>query len=186
MPLASILRMSLRALAFALPAGALWILLRLLWGKWKKQPVNWRREGLLLLFVFYLAALLEITVLRGGGWPPKPGLPERVKAVQWVPIYYTCKELEFGLWAFIYPIAGNIAWFLPLGILLPLVKRGAGLWETLLCAAAVSFSIELSQLLLGTGITDIDDFIFNTLGGLLGFLLFLGLKSRGISKKRHL
>lgn len=66
----------------------------------------------------------------------------------------------------------NIVLFLPLGFLLPLIwPENDRLGRVLLFGAALSLVIELSQLL-NIRSTDIDDLLLNTLGALLGFLLF--------------
>ena len=66
----------------------------------------------------------------------------------------------------------NIVLFLPLGFLLPLIwPENDRFVRVLLFGAALSLVIELSQLL-NIRSTDIDDLLLNTLGALLGFLLF--------------
>ncbi len=66
----------------------------------------------------------------------------------------------------------NIVLFLPLGFLLPLIwPQNDRFGRVLLFGAALSLLIELSQLL-NIRSTDIDDLLLNTLGALIGFLLF--------------
>lgn len=66
----------------------------------------------------------------------------------------------------------NVALFLPLGFLLPLIwPENDRFGRALLFGVALSLLIELSQLL-NIRSTDIDDLLLNTLGALLGFLLF--------------
>ncbi|THF74044.1 VanZ family protein [Cohnella fermenti] len=88
---------------------------------------------------------------------------------------------------------GNIALFVPMGILFPLVLRGwrqlrghngglqrAGAWSGLLLIAiigfAVSLALETSQLVFSIGTFDVDDLILNTGGAILGYLPILLLK----------
>lgn len=69
-------------------------------------------------------------------------------------------------------LLGNIAMFIPLGLLLPLLwKRCRRLWKTMLAAFAVSFGIEFVQLFLTRG-TDIDDILLNVVGAMVGYGLF--------------
>jgi glycopeptide antibiotics resistance protein len=71
-------------------------------------------------------------------------------------------------------IAGNLGLLVPLGILLPIfIKSLRQLWKILGIGFLVSLSIELSQLTLKVRVFDVDDLIFNTLGVLIGFLIFL-------------
>ena len=72
---------------------------------------------------------------------------------------------------------GNIALFLPLGILLPFVSnRFRRFKHLLLFALCLSVGIEATQFALrfvgNTRSADIDDVILNTLGACLGFLLY--------------
>ena len=64
---------------------------------------------------------------------------------------------------------GNIAIFLPLGILLSVFTKKKGLLITF--PVILSFLIELSQFLLGNGHPDIDDFILNVIGFYFGILI---------------
>ena len=66
----------------------------------------------------------------------------------------------------------NAVMFVPLGFLLPLMwRRGARLAPVVGFGFAFSLAIELTQLL-NNRTTDIDDLLMNTLGALVGFVLF--------------
>ncbi len=67
---------------------------------------------------------------------------------------------------------GNIAAFVPLGFLLPLIggRKPIGVFKAALAAAGVSIAVESLQYLFGVGAADIDDVILNTAGGILGYL----------------
>ena len=74
---------------------------------------------------------------------------------------------------------GNIALFIPVGLLLPVVFPYARKIITLLIISIfLSSLLEGFQYTLGTGSADIDDVILNTLGGLSGYFIFLILKAR--------
>jgi glycopeptide antibiotics resistance protein len=72
---------------------------------------------------------------------------------------------------------GNVAAFVPFGLLLPLAFRWAGLVTTLLATIVLSVAIELGQLggslALGYAYrsTDVDDVILNVTGGMAGFVV---------------
>jgi len=71
-------------------------------------------------------------------------------------------------------IGGNIAGFIPLGVLLPLVSRRLRKgWKVILATFAISLGFEFTQLVTGLGIFDVDDLMLNTLGGLLGYSIFV-------------
>ena len=70
-------------------------------------------------------------------------------------------------------LAGNMIAFIPLGFLLPTVSKKIRNYKSiLLISAATSTAIELIQLLLRVGSTDIDDVILNAVGGLMGYFIF--------------
>jgi glycopeptide antibiotics resistance protein len=77
-------------------------------------------------------------------------------------------------------IAGNIAMFVPFGVLLPLLRRDVRFLHVLLAAALASIVIESSQFLISSVLgysykmTDVDDVLLNTLGAALGYGLVLG------------
>jgi glycopeptide antibiotics resistance protein len=164
-----ILLYTLRAALFAAAAsGIYWGFLRL-----RGRSVTAGR----LLSAFYVAALVEITVLRGGvDWA---GLPHAARdPVQWVPLRTTLLEFRGGAWPFLYHVLGNLLWFLPLGLML----RRKSAWRALLAGALLSASIECLQWVLLTGIPDVDDVLLNACGALLGWLLFRAVslgRSRG-------
>lgn len=72
----------------------------------------------------------------------------------------------------------NVAVFLPLGMLIPLLLARLSWGGMLVAAAGTSLGIELAQLaaqdVFGGGhIADINDLIFNTIGGMAGYGLFM-------------
>ena len=65
----------------------------------------------------------------------------------------------------------NILLFIPLGFFLPFQtpKKRISFIRILLVAFLFSVSIEMLQYITGRGITEVDDVINNTLGGVLGW-----------------
>ncbi|HEX2944974.1 MAG TPA: VanZ family protein [Clostridia bacterium] len=75
--------------------------------------------------------------------------------------------------AIIINIFGNIAAFIPMGLLLPLVFRKlARFYKTLGIAFGISLMVETVQYAFGVGAADVDDLMLNLAGSLLGYLLF--------------
>lgn len=67
----------------------------------------------------------------------------------------------------------NTAVFIPWGILLPVLYRPFRKFRWILAAGlGLSLAIEVTQLFGKMGIFETDDLIFNTLGTILGFLLY--------------
>ena len=165
-----IMDFSLDAVAFALPLGFLFFVGIMIVRKASLR----RRDAVLTLFVTYLAALLKITALRQAGLSAVFET-HSMSSIQLLPLIYTIQELGNGLWAFLYPVLGNIIWFVPMGFFLPWLWRGIRKRTVLLIAAMSSLSIEFCQWLLQSGVSDIDDVIFNSLGALVGYWLFVAI-----------
>lgn len=182
MDLQGIVVYSVRALRFALAVELVWLLLLY----WRRRNQNGEQltqqrqyDGKRCILVFYLAALLQITVIRGGLHVQTIlAMPHNSSTVQLVPLFYTIQQAKAGWWAVVYPVCGNLLWFLPLGYLLPqLSARRWQKWQhSLWCGLLLSCTIEVLQWLLGSGISDIDDVLFNGLGALLGYGIFVARK----------
>ena len=95
---------------------------------------------------------------------------------QLVPIWNLVMNLRDGdrALATLAGAAGNVALFLPLGFLLPLLApRLDRLWRTVGTGFALSAAIELSQVAFpGVRRADVNDVLLNTLGAAVGFLAY--------------
>ncbi len=73
-------------------------------------------------------------------------------------------------------LVGNIVGFMPFGMLLPVFARSVRSgWKVGILSFEISAVVEISQLILRVGNFDVDDMILNTLGGLLGYVLFCSM-----------
>ena len=80
-----------------------------------------------------------------------------------------------GKWdLFILNVFGNIVVFIPIGLFLPkLIKRCKNILLTTLLTFEVSLVVELIQLITKVGSFDVDDLFLNTLGGVLGYIIYM-------------
>lgn len=163
MSLSTILRLLFPALLFALGISGVWVLARLATRRGRRR--DGRREGLYLLFVFYLAAVVEIIALRILE-------PSVSAAPQLVPMRTTFAHFQAGAGPFVYHTLGNLVWFVPLGVLLPRLWPRFCLGSVAACGFGLSLLVEACQYLLGTGMPDVDDLLLNTLGAALGYAAF--------------
>ena len=164
----------------------LWLLLRTLWLLHKQQSPRWGRELLLALFCLYLIGLASQTLI-GSSWRPEGmGLWEYACSrwqqgwgINLEPGFTIRSMLEKGSWGQkMVNLAGNVLIFAPLGFFVPLLWKALRRWWAALgLSAAVSLLIEFLQLFLGRSV-DVDDLILNTLGGLMGYLLFCMLPKK--------
>lgn len=124
------------------------------------------KKSINILFIVYIAIVLRITVFRpsfsfdnlmGNGQINLSLFKEYIPIVQ-----------AGGWFTFIYLFIGNIVWFVPFGMYLEYGKRVNKFWKILLFGFAFSFLVETLQYVFGTGISEIDDLILNTVGVSLG------------------
>ncbi|MBC8537068.1 VanZ family protein [Feifania hominis] len=185
MPVTQILSYCLGALRWAAALFAVFAAARvtlLVWRGVKNRPTRSLGQELgLWALVFYGCMLVSITVIRGGDFAPLwLGGAARVSLVPLRGLIGAFDPRD--LWPFCYNLFGNLLWFVPVG-LSPLVCSGlARAWRVALAAAGLSALIELSQLLLGTGVCDIDDWLLNIAGALLGYLIYYAAVGRRRSR----
>ena len=81
---------------------------------------------------------------------------------------------KYKIWSIVRNLPGNIVMFIPLGFFLSIFsKQGKGLfWRVVIKTAVIMSIIEIIQGITHLGMLDIDDVILNTVGGMLGYLLF--------------
>jgi glycopeptide antibiotics resistance protein len=157
-------------------AVACWLIFRVYRHRARGRPVSLRRELLLLVFVVYLAGLASATltpnrssrvVAEGtGGVKLRPDLASLTCAPTLLPEGSSADRFCAR------NAAGNVALFLPLGILIPLVWRRLGFREALGTVVAISFGIEVVQYFSSAWgsyrAADVNDLILNSLGALIG------------------
>ena len=91
------------------------------------------------------------------------------RTVNLIPFWY---ERGTGLLLHLQEMLYNIIAFIPLGVYMNIYKPGWALWKKILPCFAVSFLFESLQFAFALGVSDITDLITNTLGGVIGILLF--------------
>ena len=78
-----------------------------------------------------------------------------------------------GDWSFFMNTFGNVFFFLPFGFLLPaFVKPFRRFYITIMLGMVFSALMETLQLITRVGSFDVDDIILNTLGAVLGYVIF--------------
>ena len=123
------------------------------------------KKLLSIMAFLWLVVLLRITVFRNGCF--SHGFFSG--RIEWDAFAYYLRLFRSGNWRyFSYLFFGNLIWFFPVGILTKL--RGGRLWQAILAGLLLSLGIETAQFILGSGISELDDLILNTLGALLGYL----------------
>lgn len=81
---------------------------------------------------------------------------------------------QVGVFAAFLNLAGNVVGFMPFGFLLPVMSEGRRRFRaTVPLGFLLSLGVEVIQLFTRVGSFDVDDLLLNTLGVILGYLLFL-------------
>lgn len=131
---------------------------------------RWYRVWVALTLGGFALVVLALTTLKsfftiGLLWKPEN---QRVRSLELIPLENVFTSRSW--FAPVFDYLGNFSFFVPLGMLsFILLGRARGrLLKVAGAAALFSLAIELTQLIFGLGRTDIDDLLFNTLGGLFG------------------
>ena len=125
-----------------------------------KQKFCFYKELFMLIFILYVMCLFEVVTIQDNNY----GLSN----------YIPFKEIfryEFGSRLFIKNIIGNVLLFLPYGYFAADYLNSKKIITVSFLTLLVSITIELVQLNIGRTF-DIDDVLLNTLGGMLGYLLY--------------
>lgn len=139
------------------------------WYKKRKGSV-FKHPLMTFLFSFYMIALLYVTIYREGLFMNTSHTlnmePLKILLTSFRNLLYVDKGSAY-LYLF-YNVAGNMLWFVPLGFFVPYFMRTASFKKTILISFGISLSIEVIQYFAYVGVSDIDDLLFNTIGGSIG------------------
>ena len=79
---------------------------------------------------------------------------------------------QIGMFAMFTNLFGNVVIFVPFGFFMPMASRYRSFFLTLFYSFGVSFFVECFQLVTRVGSFDVDDMLLNTLGGVIGYIVF--------------
>ena len=139
------------------------IMLRIMYLKQNKKKFVFHEELMLLLFVTYILLLFELVTIRDvefGG-------------VNWMP-FREILRYDFGTDLFYRQVIGNIILFIPFGYFATYYSKLTKIRHIFFVTFITSTTIEVVQRFIGRSF-DVDDIILNVVGGIIGFLLFIGL-----------
>ncbi len=127
-----------------------------------------------ILFIVYLALLVYFMFFADslGRDTAQEGYAYNLTLFREIRRFYVYRE-QLGMKAFLLNDIGNVIAFIPFGFFLPIVTRmGRRSLITVPVCFAFSLCLEVIQLLTRVGSFDVDDILLNTIGGILGFLLY--------------
>ena len=138
-----------------------------------------------VVFVIYIFGVIYITLLGRTGnrelhislvpfwsyWVMLRGVFHALCQCDWQGVIQEVQFISYPAWS---SLVLNILLFVPLGMLTPVVKESFGsVKKIFLSGFLFSLSIEVTQILTKRGWFDVDDVINNTLGAVIGFILYL-------------
>ncbi|WGX77872.1 VanZ family protein (plasmid) [Paraclostridium bifermentans] len=153
-----------------------------------KKTINYK-QMLYIIFLIYLLILIKIILFKTNSFIDllKGNTSAGYRSSNLIPFktivtFFNMKDFSF-LRAFSNTV-GNIAIFLPLGYLLPiLIKKINSMSKVFLISISVSMVFESLQYIFCLGSLDIDDIILNTLGGVIGYIIYFYIKKFSNSNK---
>ena len=74
-------------------------------------------------------------------------------------------------------MTGNLALLMPFGFMLPMF-RDVNWKKVLLMSFCFSVGIELTQFITGLGLMEFDDVFNNTVGGLIGYMIYKAFRKK--------
>lgn len=80
---------------------------------------------------------------------------------------------QLGMYAMFTNLFGNVLIFMPFGFFMPMASRYRSFFSTLFYSFGLSFCVETFQLLTKVGSFDVDDLLLNTIGGVVGYIIFV-------------
>lgn len=156
------------ALPIVVPLGVV-VFLVLLWTLRSRGRVTLARASVAAVLALYVGGVVANTVfpvfIHLGTWPDRGPRPLALWLVPFV---------GYG----IEDALVNVAVFVPLGVLVPLLVARPNWWRVTAVVAGASLAIELTQmatagLAFGGHIADVNDWMTNVLGGVIGYGLFV-------------
>ncbi len=139
------------------------LLIPALWMFWNlcRRNMTKVKKGMMTVFAAYLCAVCSATGLPTAA---KMHFAPRLNLIPFIDIITDPGMYLFGSFL-------NILMFIPFGFFVPLLWRQMRSLKRMIAASFLfSLFIELAQMFSGR-LTDVDDLIFNTLGGIVGFWL---------------
>ena len=122
-----------------------------------------------ILFLLYLVIVLRITVFRSTF--TLQHLCQNGKIILTLFEGYIDLVRRGDWFAFTYLFVGNIVWFVPFGMYLQYIGKQKTLLHTAIYGFLFSLLIETLQYVFGTGFSELDDLVLNTLGAWIGGVL---------------
>lgn len=129
----------------------------------KHKKFQLHKEVIYLIFIIYILCLFHVVTFQDINYGTSNFVP-----------FKEIFRYSFGSRKFIKNIIGNIMLFIPYGFLSSYLLKNKKFSVITILTIIVSLTIETVQYYIGR-VFDIDDIILNLVGGITGFLIFIGI-----------
>lgn len=136
-----------------------------------------RKNGFLFMTALYFIIVFCMCVSRFNVIMTIIGGPlTRVEEINLSPFHSIRENLEYGRNPISWDMLYNIVMFVPFGIIYCYYQKYFRVYRAIGMSCLTTALIEGAQFVLKTGVVDIDDFIVNTLGSLMGITVYVILQ----------
>lgn len=126
-----------------------------------------------ILFVVYILFILYFLIF--SDWYGRSGVMEdyhyNLTPLREIKRFWEYRD-QLGIWSVV-NLFGNVLVFVPFGFFEPMASKKRSFLGTVADGLFLSMVVEVFQLVSKVGRFDVDDLILNTLGAIVGYLLFL-------------
>ncbi len=140
--------------------------LRFFYLKDHREKVVFYKEFLSILAIIYIFLLFQLLT------KVELNLGSGYNLVPFAEIF----RYEVGSKYFIFNVVGNIGAFMIFGFIVSAYVKPKTIFSPLLISLIVSMTVEFVQLNIGRSF-DVDDIILNVVGGIIGYLLYIGFSA---------
>lgn len=139
----------------------------------KKQAKKVRALGK-VLFVLYIGFLIYFLFL--SDWYGREGVMEEyrynLELFKEIRRFIVYRE-QLGVFVVFSNLFGNILIFMPFGFFISMASTSSSFFKALFNSLGLSLCVEVLQLVTRVGSFDVDDILLNTIGGVLGYIVFV-------------
>lgn len=142
-----------------------------------------------ILFVLYIIFIIYFLIF--SDWYGRTGTMEEyhynLVLFREIKRFWNYRE-EVGLFVMFTNLFGNVIIFIPFGFFMPMASKYRSIFSAVFYSFGLSLCVETFQLITKVGSFDVDDLLLNTVGGLVGYIIFVmgeALRRRHVKKKRN-
>ena len=145
----------------------------------ERQPImkSRRKYGFQFMTILYFLIVFCMCVSRFNViMTIMGGQLTRVEEINLLPFHSIRENLKYGRSPVSWDMLYNMVMFVPFGVIYCYYQKNFRVYKAVGMSCLTTFFIESAQLVLKTGVVDIDDLIVNTLGSLTGIVVYVILQ----------